>query len=73
MSAFTDRLDELETLMPEGLPHEQRVSVPAGDLRSLVALVPVARAAASWLEARVDDEATSRWLAAATQAAKGRV
>ena len=41
----SDRLDELETLLPDDMPDDARLSVPARDLRDLVLLIPVARAA----------------------------
>lgn len=47
-----DRLAELETLAPdEDCPPEARFSVPASDLRALLALIPIARAAEQLYEA----------------------
>ncbi len=40
-----DRLDELATFqVDEGTPDDARISIPARDLRDLVALIPVVRA-----------------------------
>lgn len=49
-----DRLAELETLAPdEGCPEDARLSVPVGDLRDLLALIPIARAALSGVVGQV--------------------
>jgi hypothetical protein len=44
-----DRLDELATYTTEDdTPDDARISLPWRDLRDLVALIPVARAAVAW-------------------------
>lgn len=44
-----DRLDELSTWLPESdTPDDAKIRIPAGDLRDLVALIPVVRAAIRW-------------------------
>ena len=41
-----DRLDELSTWLPESdTPDDAKIRIPAGDLRDLVGLIPVVRAA----------------------------
>lgn len=52
-----DRLDELECWRPDDdTPDDAKVRIPAGDLRDLVALIPVARAAARLVRAREEYE-----------------
>ena len=44
-----DRLDELETYrLEDDVPSDAKIRIPAGDLRDLVALIPVVRAAMGW-------------------------
>lgn len=42
----SDRLDELSTyVVDDDTPDDAKIRIPAGDLRDLVALIPVVRAA----------------------------
>lgn len=51
-----DRLDELETFrMEDDTPLDARISLPWRDLRDLVALIPVVRAAMCWVNCRPQD------------------
>lgn len=53
----SDRLDELATWRPDDdCPDDAKIRIPAGDLRDLVALIPVARAAARLVKAREEYE-----------------
>lgn len=46
MAIDSDRLDELATYqLDDDTPPDAKVRIPAGDLRDLVALIPVVRAA----------------------------
>ena len=47
-----DRLSELETWLPEeDTPDDAKIRIPAGDLRDLVALIPVVRAVVEAVDA----------------------
>lgn len=57
MTIDPDRLSELETWRPEDdTPDDAKVRIPAGDLRDLVALIALVRAAQTWREGIGTDE-----------------